>query len=203
MVARSIRMALIASLSIAAALALTPAQAQDENPTTPGAIPDPGSYQGSVQLQQQQDQQDQQYRQQQSAPQPGWGSSQGPAARGGAGGPRGGASPTCNQRLAYSRAFAPIGRLLILGPVDVNMTSLFDIRRKPTAAERPILLQWLRARRYCDVVYRSADPNFDSQWGERVNQLIVALAQGQLTYGEFNYKRAMTELERQRVQNQR
>jgi TPR repeat protein len=39
--------------------------AQDENPTTPGAIPNPGTYQGSTELQRQSDQQDQQFRQQQ------------------------------------------------------------------------------------------------------------------------------------------
>jgi TPR repeat protein len=41
------------------------ARAQDENPTTPGAIPNPGSYQGSLELQRRSDQQDQQFRQQQ------------------------------------------------------------------------------------------------------------------------------------------
>jgi hypothetical protein len=46
------------------------AAAQDENPTTPGAIPDPSTYQGSTALQRQSDQQDQQFRQQQSQSQP-------------------------------------------------------------------------------------------------------------------------------------
>jgi hypothetical protein len=41
------------------------AQAQDEEGTTPGAIPNPGTYQGSMDLQRQSDQQDQQFRQQQ------------------------------------------------------------------------------------------------------------------------------------------
>ena len=52
------------------ALVAVGAIAQDENPTTPGAIPDPSTYQGSMELQRQSDQQDQQYRQQQSQPQP-------------------------------------------------------------------------------------------------------------------------------------
>jgi hypothetical protein len=50
-------------LTIAFALALAQATAvrgQDENPTTPGAIPNPGTYQGSMQLQQQEQQRDQQ-----------------------------------------------------------------------------------------------------------------------------------------------
>jgi hypothetical protein len=46
------------------ALGALPVLAQDENPTTPGAIPDPGSYQGSMQLQQQEQQQEQQQQQQ-------------------------------------------------------------------------------------------------------------------------------------------
>jgi TPR repeat protein len=46
------------------------ARAQDENPTTPGAIPNPGSYQGSMELQRRSDQQDQQFRQQQQSQQP-------------------------------------------------------------------------------------------------------------------------------------
>jgi TPR repeat protein len=56
-------------LVIALILALaqtTPVEAQDENPTTPGAIPNPGTYQGSMELQRRSDQQDKQFRQQQS-----------------------------------------------------------------------------------------------------------------------------------------
>jgi Sel1 repeat len=45
------------------------ARAQDENPTTPGAIPNPGTYQGSQTLQQQSDAQDQAFRAQQQQPQ--------------------------------------------------------------------------------------------------------------------------------------
>jgi hypothetical protein len=44
--------------------------AQDENPTTPGAIPDPSTYQGSMELQRQSDRQDQRFRQEQSQAQP-------------------------------------------------------------------------------------------------------------------------------------
>lgn len=43
---------------------------EDENPHTPGAIPNPGSYQGSMELQRRSDQQDQQFRQQQYQQQP-------------------------------------------------------------------------------------------------------------------------------------
>src|SRR5258708_18654093 len=53
------------------AFGVTPAVAQEqENPSTPGQIPDPSTYQGSTVLQQQSDQQDQQFRQQQQQQQP-------------------------------------------------------------------------------------------------------------------------------------
>jgi hypothetical protein len=79
--------ALLVTSLLATALAASEGFAQDENPTTPGAIPDPGSYQGSMQIQQQQDQQDQQYRQQQQQ-QPGWATQQGAAPSYGAAGQR-------------------------------------------------------------------------------------------------------------------
>jgi len=46
-----------------------PAYGQDENPSTPGQIADPSTYQGSMEIQRQSDAQDQQFREQQSAPQ--------------------------------------------------------------------------------------------------------------------------------------
>src|SRR5579872_5215282 len=49
---------------LASLAALVPVSAQDENPTTPGAIPNPGTYQGSMALQQQEQQQYQQQEQQ-------------------------------------------------------------------------------------------------------------------------------------------
>lgn len=60
-------LALAIGFMLASALAGA-AWAQDEEGTTPGQLPDPGTYQGSVQLQQQSDQQDQQFRQQQQQP---------------------------------------------------------------------------------------------------------------------------------------
>jgi hypothetical protein len=64
------RVVVLSTLAAAAfaAFAAGPARAQDENPTTPGAIPNPGSYQGSMELQRRSDEQDQQFRQQQSQP---------------------------------------------------------------------------------------------------------------------------------------
>jgi TPR repeat protein len=54
----------LALVAIAIALPLTVAQAQ--NPTTPGAIPNPGTYQGSTELQRQSDERDRQLREQQA-----------------------------------------------------------------------------------------------------------------------------------------
>ena len=75
----------LAAVTAAALLAAGAAAAQeDDNPTTPGAIPSPSTYQGSMQLQQQSDRQDQQFRaqqqQQQTYPQPTYnGSARGPS----------------------------------------------------------------------------------------------------------------------------
>jgi hypothetical protein len=78
--------ALMAAL-LAVFAAAGAARAQDENPTTPGAIPNPGTYQGSMELQRQEHQQQQQYYQQQRQPeyypnQPSRGYSPGYAPRG-------------------------------------------------------------------------------------------------------------------------
>ena len=56
------------TLLLASTVVCNTAFAQDAvGPTTPGAIPNPGTYQGSMQIQQQQDQQAQQFRDQQNA----------------------------------------------------------------------------------------------------------------------------------------
>jgi TPR repeat protein len=86
------RIGFAAMAGAAALLAAGAAFAQeDENPHTPGAIPNPGSYQGSMQLQHQQDYQDQQFRQQQQQQYqqprygaPSYGQRAAPASRGGA-----------------------------------------------------------------------------------------------------------------------
>jgi hypothetical protein len=95
---------------VAALLASGAARAQ--NPTTPGAIPDPGSYQGSLELQRRQDEQDRQWRQQQEqpapqyAPQPGYGAPSSPQ--------RGGAAPALPKVMpdfaASDRAIAAMSR---------------------------------------------------------------------------------------------
>ena len=58
----------VTTVLLASTVMCSTAFAQDAvGPTTPGAIPNPGTYQGSMQIQQQQDQQAQQFRDQQNA----------------------------------------------------------------------------------------------------------------------------------------
>jgi len=56
-----------ATILLAWTVGYSTALAQDVGPTTPGAIPNPGTYQGSMEIQRQQDQQAQQFRDQQNA----------------------------------------------------------------------------------------------------------------------------------------
>jgi multidrug efflux pump subunit AcrA (membrane-fusion protein) len=65
MLTRGVILGTLAPLSIAIAVPLAAAEAQ-ENPTTPGAIPNPGTYQGSMELQRQSDERDQQQREEQA-----------------------------------------------------------------------------------------------------------------------------------------
>jgi Sel1 repeat len=97
MLSRDVLLSVLASLPLAIALPFTAAKAQ--NPTTPGAIPNPGTYQGSMELQRQSDQRDQELRAQQqreqqqrqqqpqSSPQQGTSRADYGAARQGGGGP--------------------------------------------------------------------------------------------------------------------
>jgi hypothetical protein len=108
-VPKRLTLALTSSLLIPLALA-GPARAQ-ENPTTPGAIPNPGSYQGSLELQRREQEQSQQYQQPQG--QPNYGAPQ----RGGYGPPRGAArGPTASQvaAAAFQRGDYPTAYRLVL-----------------------------------------------------------------------------------------
>ena len=64
---RTLGVVVLSAWALAATASAAKAQ---ENPTTPGAIPNPGSYQGSLELQRRSDEQDQQFRQQQQYQQP-------------------------------------------------------------------------------------------------------------------------------------
>ena len=187
------------------AFGVSPAVAQEqENPSTPGQIPDPGTYQGSTVLQQQSDQQAQQYRQQQqeqpayqqpmqsySSEQRQWGGSSG-------------LSPgqVCVMRLAASPQFAPLAGKMALAGGDPRAIQLFGNPSRPTAREKALITRWAEGKRHCSAVWRSSAPRptaaqliADSHWGfQALSSLVHQLLMGQLTYGQFNYRRAMNQL---------
>ena len=184
-----------------AAFPLSPALAQEE-PTTPGAIPDPSTYQGSQELQRQSDQQDQQYRQQQQEPayhqpmqsysgaQQQWGGSAGLSP-----------SQLCVKRLATSPQFAPLAGKMALGGADPRAIELFGNPSRPTATEKALIIRWAEGKRHCYAVTRSsalqtkAQMIADSRWGfPALLPLVHQLLAGQLTYGQFSYRRAMNQL---------
>jgi hypothetical protein len=191
-----------------AALWVSPAVAQEqENPSTPGQIPDPGTYQGSTVLQQQSDQQDQQFRQEQQQP-----AYQQPMQSYSGGQQQGGSTaglypgPLCIQRLAASPQFAPLARKMSLFGGDPRAIQLFGIASRPTATEKALIMRWAEGRAHCSAVWHSSDPRptpaqltADSRWGHpALLSLVRQLLAGQLTYGQFNYRRAMNELASER-----
>jgi hypothetical protein len=155
--------------------------------TTPGAIPDPGTYQGSTQIQQEQDRQAQG-----SYP----GSS--PATSNGSG------SPDCYDRLARQPELAPLAQKVYLGHPDLHSSALLDIKTVPTASERPLLLKWSAGRVNCLQVAKRVNkvtPDYSAQ-AKRLDELssqitidmIAQLAEGKLTYGQFNRQRTKNAL---------
>ena len=192
---------LITAAVLVAVLGSTAARAQ----TTPGAIPDPGTYQGSMQIQQEQDRQAQQYRQQsappfQQQPQQPQGSYPGssPASSNAS------SSPDCYDRLARQPELAPLAQKVNLGHTDLYSSALFDIQTVPTAAERPLLLKWSVGRRGCLEVAKRVNkvtPDYSAQ-AKRLDELssqitidmIAQLAEGKLTYGQFNRQRTKNAL---------
>jgi hypothetical protein len=205
--------ALVIVASFALLLAAGPAGAQDDNPTTPGAIPNPGSYQGSMQLQQQERQQDMQTRQQ-YAPAPSYGGNGGGNYGGGGyrgGGGGGGPSSygrnggygipdsRCYNEVANIPELEPLRDKVSVGPVDANRTEILFINSRPTPDERALLRKWLAARHYCrTLIFTTAGaqtPMFrraDMSWGASATErLINRLINGELTYGEFNRQRAL------------
>jgi len=191
-----------ASLALIGTLWFSPAFAQDENPTTPGAIPNPSTYQGSTELQHQSDQQDQQYRQQQQQQSSYSGQPQQGGYGSGSSQSSGGQSPPwaeCNSHVAGMRALAPIAGKITLGSADPATVELFDDQSKPTASEKILLAKWDDARRYCysllleDPVSQKPALRFAlSRWGfPATHALLTQLLNGQLTFGQFNYQRAM------------
>ena len=182
-----------------------PSQEQ-ENPSTPGQIPDPSTYQGSTVLQQQSDQQDQSYRQQQQeqsqgyqqqyqAPQYG-SDGNGMASRQGSNGHDGGWNQTpasrCNLAMMQAAAFARLRGLVELGP-STEDPRYFAIKRHATANEKPVLMKWLAARQHCETMANGLRPDVQAmniRQSDITDRMIVAVADGRMSYGDFNYTRA-------------
>jgi len=115
--------------------------------TTPGAIPNPGTYQGSTQLQQEQDRQNQRYRQQSTQPfQPQTQQPQGVYSGRSSASSNASRSPDCLDRLARQPELAPLAQKVYLGHPDIHSSALFGIQAVPTASERPLLLKWSAGR---------------------------------------------------------
>ena len=182
---------------------LSPALAQEE-PTTPGAIPDPSTYQGSQELQRQSDQQDQQFRQQQQQEptyqQPTQSYSQGQRQWSGGSGLFPG--QVCIRQLAASAQFAPLAGKMSLGSGDPQAIQLFGNASRPSAAEKVLITRWAEGKRRCSAVWHSSPPRptqaqliADRRWGyPALASLVRQLLLGQLSYGQFNYRRAMNQL---------
>src|SRR5947209_7750661 len=139
------------------ALGVSPAVAQEqENPSTPGQIPDPSTYQGSQVLQQQSDQQDQQFRQQQQEQQQQYAPQNRGQYSGGNTGSRSysqapSLSPGTQCSLMLTRSLTHLRGLVWL-PGDggsLDDPRYFTISRKPTATEKTMLTRWLAGPRRC------------------------------------------------------
>jgi hypothetical protein len=171
--------------------------------TTPGAIPDPGTYQGSTQIQQEQDRQAQQYRQQSAQPfqpQQPQGSYPGRAP----GTSNASSPPDCLDTLARQPELAPLAQKVYLGHTDTHSSALFNIQTVPTASERPLLLKWSAGRRNClqvaervnqvTLAYSAQAKRLDQLASQIIIDMIAQLAEGKLTYGQFNRQRTKNAL---------
>jgi hypothetical protein len=188
-----------AAAILAGMLSTSPSWAQEEG-TVPGAMPDPSTYQGSMEMQRQSDAQDQQFREQQSQqpyygqPAPGYG---GGTRMGGGAYPGLWPSQVCMNQVRSSRLFAPLAGKIDLGGGDPQHVQLFSIHSGPTPREKILIGKWLAARRRCDAIWLTERPTPNqiaarNRWGvPALPPLIAALLSGRLTYGEFAYRRAM------------
>jgi hypothetical protein len=188
----------MAAVLVSSVLGSTAARAQ----TTPGAIPDPGTYQGSTQIQQEQDRQAQQQSAQPFQPQPQQPQGSYPGrAPGTSNAP---SPPDCLNILARQPELAPLAQKVYLGHTDTHSSALFDIQTVPTASERPLLLKWSAGRRIClqeakrvnqvTAVYSAQAKRVDELAGQIIIDMIAQLAEGKLTYGQFNRQRTKNAL---------
>jgi len=189
---------LLAGLSAAAVIEQGANAQEQENPSTPGQIPDPSTYQGSTVLQQQSDQQDQQFRQQQQQQQQSgqynnYGTPQSYSQSGGDyGQPRQMPAGRCNKAMETNVSFARLRGLVELG-ADSQDPRYFTIDRRATPAEKPVLMRWLAARRHCQTLPNGFSPAvqvMNRRASDITDRMILSVADGKMTYGNFNYTRA-------------
>src|SRR6266481_1659947 len=136
-------------IALAFAAAMSSAASAQEEPSTPGQIPDPGTYQGSQVLQQQSDQQDQQFRQQQQGQQQQYAPQNGGQYSGGNYGGRSyGQAPSldahgqCMRMVKRSPSFAALRGLVALDSGgSLDDPRYFAISKRPTAAEKTALMR--------------------------------------------------------------
>ena len=107
-------------------------------------------------------------------------------------------SPDCLERLARQPELAPLALKVYLGHADVDSMALFDTQSVPTASERPLLLKWSAGRRNCLLEakrigyprgWSAAAIRADNLAGQIVIDMIAQLADGKITYGQFNRQR--------------
>ena len=108
--------------------------------------------------------------------------------------------PDCQERLARRPELAPLAQKVYLAHPSVHPSALFDIQSVATVAERPLLLKWLAGRRSCEPeIAKIKDAanwsvkarRADDLAAQITNDMIVQLAEGKMTYGQFNRQRAM------------
>ncbi len=188
-------------IALAFAAAISTAAGAQEDPSTPGQIPNPGTYQGSQVLQQQSDQQDQQFRQQQQGQQQQYAPQNGGQYSGGNYGSRSysqapplSVHDQCMRMVKRSPSFAALRGLMALNSSDsLDDPRYFVITRRPAAAEKTALMRWLAGRRHCPPETWRGSPvvqQAELRGVRDMDNMIAALAQGRMTYGEFNYRRA-------------
>ena len=112
----------------------------------------------------------------------------------------------CLNQLAVSRQFAPLAGKITVGTVDPKAIELFGISSRPTATEKTLITRWAEWKSRCQAIgvanFRKPTPAewfAYNRWGLPATlSLVHQLVAGQLTYGQFNYRRAMNEVARQR-----
>jgi hypothetical protein len=98
--------------------------------------------------------------------------------------------------MERSTALAPLQGLVELGG-DSRDPRYFTISRRATPAEKPVLMKWLAARHHCETVASGLRPDAEAmnlRSAHITDKMIVAVAAGRMTFGDFNYTRAHNSL---------